>query len=142
MAIRYGGADSHEGTGFRMTVEAPAGTTEAAPVLPGSIWKLGGTDVDGGGHKLVALVDNDAPANCVFVQAMERAHMVGPMTVRVLGGYSQIIKLPYLHGAAPTIGQSIQASATVTKVDGKAFADGDGYVLFVDTVTEEVEVLC
>lgn len=141
MAIRYGSAESPEIYGFRLTVEAPTGTTEASPVLPGSIWKLSGTDADGGGYKIAAAVDNDTTSSVVLVQAMERAVGVNPMTVLVLGPFHKVVRLPYLSGSAPTLGQSVQVSATVSKVDGKSY-DGSSYVLYVDTANEEVEVLC
>jgi hypothetical protein len=141
MGVRYGG-ETPENFGLRITVETPAGTTSAAPVTPGQMFKLGPTDVDGGAYKCVALVDNDDMSSVVLVQAAQRSETVGPITVNVLGFYSQIRRLPYLTGSAPSLGQSVQASATVKKVDGKAFAAGCGFVLFVDTVTEEVEVLC
>ena len=140
MAIRYGGADSNEALGLRMTVEAPDGTTSTNPVKVGEIFKLGGTDADGGGYKLVAAADNDTPDSVVMVQASERMTVVGPMTVRVLGRYSQIQTLPYLAAEVPSVGGSIQISATVRKVGAATFAAGS-YVLNVDTATEEVEVL-
>jgi len=141
MSVRYGG-ETPEGFGLRITVEAPAGVTSAAPVTVGQLFKLGPTDADGGAYKCVAMSDNDDISSVVMVQALQRSETVGPITVAVLGFYSQIRRLPYLTGSAPSLGQSVQASATVTKVDGKTFAAGAGFVLFVDTVNEEVEVLC
>jgi hypothetical protein len=150
MTIRYGGADSSEEYGIRLTVEAPDGTSgpigdiqpaNTALVSPGTLWKLGGTDADGGGYKLVATQANDTLATCVMCVAVDRAVGVYPMTVQVLGNWAQIRRLPYVHGAAPSVGQSVKISATPGKVAGVAF-DGTSYVLFDDTVNDEVEVLC
>jgi hypothetical protein len=141
MTIRYGSGESPEIYALRLTVEAPDGTTPAAPVEIGSIYKLGGTDADGGGYKLVAAVDNDDVNSAVLVRAEQRAIGVDPMTVVVLGHWNKVLRLAYLTGSAPSLGQSVQISSTVTKVDGKAF-DESSFVLHVDTALEEVEVLC
>jgi hypothetical protein len=75
------------------------------------------------------------------VRAEQRAIGVDPMTVVVLGHWNKVLRLAYLTGSAPSLGQSVQISSTVTKVDGKAF-DESSFVLHVDTALEEVEVLC
>ena len=63
------------------------------------------------------------------------------MGVVVLDKWQQVRRLNYVSGAPPTLGQSIEASASnVRKVAGKAY-DGDGYVLKVDTASLQVEVL-
>lgn len=148
MTIRYGGAESPEGNGFRMTVEAPAGTSLTQLVLPGQMYKLGGTDADGSGYKAVALATGDDPGSVVLLRAVERKQDVSPMTVQVIG-YDQIVTMSYVSGNAPTLGQSVEATdptgnsgADAGKIKGKAFAAGESYVCMIDTVNLQVEVLC
>jgi len=141
MGIRYGGADSPESFGFRMTVEAPTGTDSTTPVEVGQLFKLGGTDADGGGYKAAALVDGEDPAEVVMIQATNRATDVVPIGVRVITGYHQIVRMVYDETDAPVLGESIETADTVTQVHGLTYADRKGYVLFVDTDALEVEVL-
>ena len=140
MAQRYGGETPFV-NGLTLTVESPAGTTTAAPVEAGDILKLGGTAADGSAYKVVACADEDTPASVVMVQALHRITEVGPLGVRVLSRYSQVRRLPYLVGEIPTLTNSVKISATVDEVGVVAFADGKGYVLAVDTVAGDCEVL-
>jgi hypothetical protein len=128
-------------SGLRLTVEAPDATTILVPVEAGTILKLGSTAADGSGYKAVAAVDNDTPASVVLVMALHRITSVGPLGVMVLGRYSQVRRLPYLTGEKPSVGGSVQVSATVSKVGAKGFTDGCGYVLYVDETAEDCEVL-
>ena len=141
MAIRYGGETPDLEYGLEITVEAPDGTTVAAPVLQGSIWKLGSTAADGTGYKAVATADNDTAVSCVLLQAKHRITSEGPLAVKVLGSYAQIRRLPYLEGELPEIGHSVMISATAGLVGVKEYAAGCGYTLYVDTVAHEAEVL-
>lgn len=142
MGIRYGGAETPRDNGLRMSVEAPDGVSTSAPVNVGDLFKLGGTDLDGSGYKVAALTAGEDPTEVVMVQALERKTEESVMTVAVLGPYSQIRRIPYKTGSAPTVGQSIEtATASVREVVGIAFKYGGGFVLYVDTVNEEVEVL-
>jgi hypothetical protein len=148
MAFRFGAAETPEDRGLRLTVEAPTGTSSTAPTVIGRVYKLAGTDTDGGGHKIAALATDDDPTSCVFVEAAERVDSVRPMTVFVIGPYSQVRTFDYVDGAAPTIGQGIAATdptgnagADAGKVKGQAF-QGDSYVLYDDTANLRVEVLC
>ena len=141
MAQRYGGETPFP-FGLSLTVESPAATTVLAPVEAGAILKLGGTAADGSGYKTVATVDNDTPASVVLVQALHRITSVGPLGVRVIGGYQQVRRLPYLKGELPVLGNSVKVSATVGLVgDYTSYAVGCGYVLAIDTVAEDCEVL-
>lgn len=140
MTIRYGGELSAMLLPS-ITVEAPTGTSTTVPVEIGDLFKLGGTNVDGNGYKAAALVAGEDPGEVVMIQATERKTDVGPMSVRVLSGYRGVVLVRY-EGTAPTLGQGIVTHATVLReVSGQAYADGKGYVLHVDTVAGEVEVL-
>jgi hypothetical protein len=141
MAQRYGGETPMVESGLRLTVEAPDATTVLAPVEAGTILKLGGTAADGSAYKAVACVDNDTPVSVVMVQALHRITSVGPLGVMVLSPYSQVRRLPYLKGEKPDLGGSVQISATVSMVGAKGFTAGCGFVLAIDTVAEDCEVL-
>lgn len=137
----YGGETPLIDGGFRLTLESPTGTTSSIPVEQGDLFKIGGTAADGTGYKAAALVAGNDATSSVVVMALHRMTEVGPMGVIVLGGYQGIVRFNYVSGAAPTLGQSIEASATnVRKVVGKAW-DGDGMVLKVNTAELTVEVL-
>lgn len=137
----YGGETPLIGFGLRLTVEAPTGTDSTTPVAQGDLFKLGGTAADGSGYKAAALASGNDSTSSVVVMALHAMTEVGPMGVFVLGNWHAVRRLNYVSGAAPTIGQSIEASGTnVRKVAGKAF-DGDGYVTKVDTAGLQVEVL-
>ena len=141
MAQRYGG-ETPFNFGLTLTVEAPDNTTETVPVEAGAILKLGGTAADGSGYKVVAAADNDDPTSVVLVQALHRITSVGPLGVRVLGAYSQVRRLPYLTGEKPVVGHSVKVSATVTMVGANgSWANGKGYVMYVDETAEDCEVL-
>ena len=144
MANEYGGELSDVKYGLELSVEVPTGTSATAPVNMGDLFKIGGTAADGSHYKAVPL----AGANDLLTSIVIRAkHSVNrddqpDLGVKVLGHYSKVLRLPYVTGAAPTLGQSIAASGTnVRRVAGKAF-DGTSYVLKVDTVNLIVEVLC
>lgn len=144
MVQRIGGETPIIKYGTELSVEGPAGTTSAAPVLAGNIYKLGSTGADGTGYKVVACTAADSSANGVLVMALHRLTDLNvPLGVKVLGAYglTQVRRLRYHTGAAPSIGQSIEASTTVTEIAGKAWAVGCGYVLAVDTTALEAEVL-
>jgi hypothetical protein len=137
----YGGETPLIGFGLRLTVESPTGTDATTPVAQGDLFKLGGTAADGTGYKAVALVAGNDSTSSVILMALHPMTSVGPMGVYVLGPWQSVRRLNYVSGAAPTLGQSIEASATnVRKVVGKAY-DGDGYVLKVATADLQVEVL-
>lgn len=138
----YGGETPLIDFALSMTVEGPTGTNAATPVEQGDLFKLGGTAYDGTGYKAAALAAGDDATSSVVLMALHRATEVGTMGVMVVGGYRGVVRFNYVTGAAPTIGQSIEASAVDTrKVAGKAFARGDGYVLSINTANLTVEVL-
>jgi len=137
----YGGDTPLIGFGLRMTVEAPTGTNATTPVEQGDLFKLGGTAADGSGYKAAALVGGNDATSSVVIMALHRMTEVAQMGVVVLGPWQQIKRLNYVSGAAPTLGQSIEASGTnVRKIAGKAY-DGDGFVLKVNTADLTAEVL-
>lgn len=137
----YGGETPLIGFGLRLTVEAPTGTDATTPVAQGDLFKIGGTAADGSGYKAAALAAGNDSTSSVVLMALHAMTEVGPMGVVVLDKWQQVRRLNYVSGAAPTLGQSIEASATnVRKVVGKAY-DGDGIVLKVDTAGLQVEVL-
>lgn len=137
----YGGETPLIGFGMTLTVEAPTGTSATIPVEQGDLFKLGGTAGDGTGYKAAALVAGNDATSSVVLMALHRMTEVAQMGVYVVGRWQSVRRLNYVSGAAPTLGQSIEASATnVRKVVGKAF-DTDGYVLKVDTTALQVEVL-
>lgn len=137
----YGGETPSITTSFSLTVEAPTGTDSTTPVNEGDLFKLGGTAADGTGYKAVALASGNDSTSSVVVMAIHRIAEVGPMGVILLGPWHQVRRFNYVSGAAPTLGQSIEASGTnVRKIAGKAY-DGDGYVLKVNTSDLTAEVL-
>jgi hypothetical protein len=137
----YGGELPLIRYGLELTVEAPTGTTTAVPVEQGDVFKIGGTASDGSGYKAVAATAADTSADSVWVMALHRMTEVQQMGVLVLGKYGTVVRLNYVSGAAPTLGQSVIPSATnVRKVAGTAF-DGSNMVLKVDTAALQVEVL-
>lgn len=137
----YGGETPLIGFGLRMTVEAPTGTDATTPVEQGDLFKLGGTASDGSGYKAVALAAGNDSTSSVVIMALHRMTEVNQMGVIVFGKWQQIRRVNYVSGAAPTLGQSIEASTTnPRKAVGKAY-DGDGYVLKVDTTALTAEVL-
>lgn len=137
----YGGELPLIRYGLELTVEAPTGTSATVPVEQGDIFKIGGTASDGSGYKAVAAANTDTPATAVWIMALHRITEVQQMGVLVLGQYETVVRLNYVSGAAPTLGQSVKPSATnVRKVAGVAF-DGSNMVLKVDTAALQVEVL-
>jgi hypothetical protein len=137
----YGGETPLIGFGLRLTVESPTGTDATTPVAQGDLFKLGGTAADGSGYKAAALVGGNDSTSSVVIMALHNMTEVGPMGVVVLGPWQQVRRFNYVSGAAPTLGQSIEASGTnVRKIAGKAY-DGDGIVLKVDTSALTAEVL-
>lgn len=137
----YGGETPLIGFGLRMTLESPTGTTSAAPVEQGDLFKIGGTAADSSGYKAAALVDGNDFTSSVVVMALHRMTEVGPMGVMVLGRWHSVVRLNYVTGVAPTLGQSVEASGVdIRKIKGKAY-DGDGMVLKVDTSALTAEVL-
>jgi hypothetical protein len=137
----YGGETPLIGFGLRLTVEAPTGTNATTPVEQGDLFKISGTASDSSGYKAAALVAGDDATNSVVIMALHRMTDVNQMGVIVLGPWQQVRRLNYVSGSAPTLGQSVEASAAnVRKVAGKAF-DKDGFVLKVDTSALQVEVL-
>jgi hypothetical protein len=145
MATTFGGETPDVKYGLEITVEAPDGTSTATPVEQGDLFKLGASsdlDSDGSGYKLVPLVADDNPATCVMVMAKHRMTEVREMGVKVLGGYHQIRRLRYVSGAAPTIGQSVAATAgNLRRIKGIAFANGAGRVCKVNTGDLDADVL-
>lgn len=145
MVQRMGGETPIIKYGTELSVEGPVGTTASQPVNAGDVFKLGGTGADGTGYKVVAAVDGDDSTNAILVMALHNlTDLAVPLGVKVLGarGMTQVRRLRYTTGAAPTIGQSIEVSGVdVRKIKGKTFAVGDGYVLAVDTSALDVEVL-
>jgi hypothetical protein len=143
---RIGGETPIVKYGLDLSIEAPTGTDATTPVLPGQIFKLGGTDSGGGGYKAAVLTAGDDGTNAVLVYALHKVTDLSvPLGVKVIcaHGLSQVRRLPYKTGSAPSIGQSVEAATVATKqIVGKAWAVGDGYVLFVDTDAEDAEVLC
>jgi hypothetical protein len=138
----FGGETPIVKYGLEITVEAPAGTAEATPVEAGDLFKIGGTDADGSGYKLVALATTDDPETCVMVMALHRMTEVREMGVKVLGNYHQIRRLKYVTGSAPTLGQSIKANtANTRRILGLAWATGKGIVLKVNTADLDADVL-
>jgi hypothetical protein len=137
----YGGETPLVKYGLTLTVEAPTGTNSTTPVNEGDVFKIGGTAVDGSGYKAVAATNADRQGNAVLVMALHRMLEVQQMGVLVLGKYRGTVRLNYVSGAAPTLGQSVVPSATnVRKVAGVAF-DGSNIVLAVNTADLTVEVL-
>jgi hypothetical protein len=145
MVQRIGGETPIIKYGTELSVEGPTGVSAANPVNEGDLFKLGGTGADGTGYKVVDCVANDSPISCVLVMALHKLTDINvPLGVKVLGalGSTQVRRLRYVSGAAPTIGQSIQATAgNVRRIKGVAFAGGSGYVLAVDTSALDAEVL-
>lgn len=124
-----------------LTVEAPDGTTEAAPVLQGQLFKLSGTAADGSGYKIAAMTAADAPSSVVMVMALHRATQVREMGVVLITPFRQVRRLSYVSGSAPSLGESIEAAAgDVHKIAGKTY-DGDGIVLKVNTADLDADVL-
>ena len=126
-----------------ITVEPTDACSATAPILPGEIFKLaiaGDTAADSSGYKLIPAADEDTTADAELVQALIRC-VGGDLSVVRLCVPGQIRLLPYLTGSAPSIGQSVKISATVTKVEGTTWARGKGTVMKVDTATETCEVL-
>jgi hypothetical protein len=137
----YGGETPQVKYGLSITVESPDGTSATVPVEQGDLFKLGGTASDGSGYKAVALVSGNDATSSVVIMALHRITEVGTMGVQVIGRYSQIRRLNYVSGSAPTLGQSVEASGSnVRKIVGKAF-DGDGFVCAVNTSDLTAEVL-
>lgn len=145
MVMRIGGETPIIKYGLELSVEAPTGVTAAAPVLAGEVYKLGGADAQGGGYKAAACVTGDDAGNAILLMALHRhnGEQNLPLGVKVVShNCIQVRRLPYNDAdGAPTVGQSIEISANVKKIKGKAFAAGHGYVLFVDTDADDVEVL-
>lgn len=138
----YGGETPLVKYGLSYTFESPTGTTTAAPVEQGDLFKVSGTASDGSGYKLAALTAGDDPTEVVMVMALHRMTEVGTMGGQLIGNWHQVRRLNYVSGSAPTLGQSIEAAAgNVRKVAGKAFAIGSGIVLKVNTADLTVEVL-
>lgn len=128
-----------------ISLEAPAGTTSAAPILPGYIYKVDGTaaaDGVSGAYKAVPCSSGDDPSTPVLlVTPLHRMTSVDVGGFILLSGnQSQVRRLKYKSGSAPTVGQSIEASSDLNTVVGKTY-DGRSMVLFVDTNALEVEVL-
>jgi len=125
-----------------LTVEAPTGTTEAAPVVAGQLYKISGTAADGSGYKIAACAENDDTLNCVLVMAMHRMTTVREMGVVLITPYRQVRRLPYRSGAAPTLGQSIATAPTdLGKIKGISYAAHKGIVLAVNTADLDADVL-
>jgi hypothetical protein len=145
MAAPYGGETPLAYQDGKLTVEPPDGVTTAAPVLPGSLYKLaiaGDTAVDGSAYKAIACTDDDTPASVILVQALHRHTTMDQMGVIVLNPYAGMVRrIPYKSGAAPTLGQSIKISSELINVEGTTWARGAGTVMAIDTVALEVEVL-
>lgn len=142
---RIGGETPIVKYGLELSVEAPTGTDATTPVLAGQVFKLGGTDSGGGGYKAAALTAGDDGTNSVLLYALHKVTDLNvPLGVKVITahGLSQVRRIPYKTGSAPTIGQSIEAAtASVRQIVGKAWVPGDGYVLFIDTAALDCEVL-
>lgn len=145
----YGGELPFIGYGLTLTVEAPTGTDSTTPVVQGDIFKIGGSAADGSGYKVVAAANADigigstgtAVGDSIWVMALHGISEVAPLGVCVLAPFQRVTKLPYVSGAAPTVGQSVKPSATnVRKVAGVTF-NGSNIVLKVDTAALMVEVL-
>ncbi len=127
-----------------VTCEAPAGTSDATPVVPGDIFRLTGATVDGEGSglKLTAAVAADALAGAVpLVRAETSASSAtDQMNARLLKSVPCQVWLQY-DGAVPTIGQSIAVAAgNPRRVTGVIRAAGGGIVLGVDTANTRVFV--
>lgn len=159
MGTRIGG-ELPSSYGLVITVEAPAGTTAAAPVEVGEVYKLSAAtayklvaavaadDLGWAGHThqentFATYVQNATTAgpnggNAPLVRTEERSESVKPISVRVLGAWSTILRMAY-SGAAPTVGQSVEADGS-KKVRALAF-NGFTFVLFIDTAKTEVEFL-
>lgn len=145
VAHQYGGETPQIKYGTELTLETPDGISESAPQLQGDLFKVGGPAADGTQLKAVPLVAADDPNTCIMVQALTRETKPDrPAGYKVINGYGeQIRRMRYVSGAAPALGQSIEASATdVRKVAGQAWARGAGMVVAVNTSALEVEVLC
>lgn len=140
----YGGETPLIGFGLRLTVEAPAGTSATVPVEQGDIFKISGTASDSSGYKAAACTAADSAANSILIMALHRMTDINQMGVIVLGPWQQVRRISYVSGAAPTLGQSIEAAAgagNLRKIAGKAFVIGNGFVLKVDTASLQAEVL-
>jgi hypothetical protein len=125
-----------------LTVEAPDGTTEAAPVIAGQLYKLSGTAADGSGYKIAACTAGDDPLEVVMVMALHRMTQVREMGVVLITPYRQVRRLPYISGAAPSLGNSIEAAPVSTgKIAGIAYAAHKGIVLSVNTADLDADVL-
>jgi hypothetical protein len=126
---------------LHLSCEAPTGTTSAAPVEAGEFFKLGGTAADGSGYKLAALAATDDPKTCVMVMALHRCtDMAVPIGVKVLGSYQQVRRGKY--EGSPAIGQSIDAAPTSQrKLEGVTWADGQGYITWIDATAGEIEFI-
>ena len=129
------------------TFEAPAGTTSAAPVEQGELFKVNGTvaDADGTRFKVIPCVAGDDPGDSIIVMALHRIVEIGPVGCQILAPFSgQVREIPYHTGEVPTVGGSIQiATGNVRKIGvTKAFTRSDGnVVLRVDTTRLVAEVL-
>ena len=142
----YGGETPLIHQDGRITVEAPTGTTAAAPVVAGRIYRLSPTTLTSDGvttYKLAAAVAADTTQSVILVQALEGTNSeTRPIGCVWLSGYSgQVRRLPYTTGLAPTLGQSITVGANNYNVAGKVWAAGQGTVLAIDTASLTCEVL-
>jgi hypothetical protein len=129
-----------------ITLEAPTGTTESAPVEVGDLFKIAGgaTAADGSGYKAVALEAGDDPQEVIMVMAAERRTVIREMGFIILSPHvrGQIRRIKYQSGSAPSIGQSIVTNATnPRRIEGQSFAVGEGYVMKVDTTNLDAETL-
>lgn len=142
MANRLGGETPIIKYGLELTLETPSTTSATVPIEQGRILKISGTATDGTAYKAAACAAGDDPLEVTMVMALHRSITANaPLGVKVLGSDQQVRRLPY-DGAAPSLGQSIEAAAgDVSKVTGIGHVAGKGRVLAVNTASKEVEVL-
>jgi len=143
MANRLGGETPIIKYGSELTFESMSTVSATAPINQGEIFKIDGTATDGTAYKLAECAAGDNPAEVTMVMALHRCQdpnqLVGGKLLN--GSEVQVRRLKY-DGAAPSLGNSIEAAAgNVRKVTGIAYAKGAGRVMAVNTATTEVEVL-
>jgi hypothetical protein len=143
---KYGGTTPHI-YGTDLTVEPPDGTSAEHPLAEGSIWKLGGTAIDGSGYKLSAAEEGDSFNECVLGIVSERATTMGPIGFKLLNGIQQVALVP-MEAPYPEVGKSVEIGASgksfrvhLDPVTGLPSYDGITYCVRADVAALLAEVL-
>lgn len=142
MAAPYGGETPLAYQDGKITAEAPSGTTTAAPVIAGGVYRLiGGSAADSSAYKMVAASDEDTVLSTILCIALHASfNATDPVGVLILNPYGgNVVKLVYAN--LPTIGQSVKVASVLTQIDGTTWARGGGTIISIDTANTTVEVL-